>query len=164
MDRPKKILCLGSALAALCMGAAASAGEMGAVSKSTVTISLTVAPHLDVRSSAAGSASPSAGSSQKYGFCVSANTPTKEYGVTLATAGEGRGGSSETLPVLEWAGAPDVSNATQIVAGEPVTGFIAAGLDCSADNRVNATLIVRPPSGGAAGRVDSEATLLIVPE
>lgn len=162
MDRPAKVLSIASALSALSIGAPASAGEIGATSSATVTISLTVAPHLDVRQISVDMG-PAAGGTRTYGFCVSANTPTRRYGVALG-APQDDSAADQASPVLEWAGAPDVSKGSPIGTREPVARFLAGARNCSGEGSANATLIVRSPSGSSAAQSFPPATLLIVPE
>jgi len=156
VDGRVRIVRLGSALAVLCVAATARAGEIGPTSKATVTISLIVAPHLEVRAVDAGSAPASAGPLRTFAFCVSGNTATREYGVRLAADG----GSSER-PALEWADGANVSGGTSIGTGEPAAGFVASSAGCNPGSRANATLIVR---SSPAAEQPSRPTLLIVPE
>jgi hypothetical protein len=161
VDRPAKVLRTASALAVFSFGAAASAGEIGPTSSATATISLTVAPHLDVRETTAAAGPAAGGGARTYRFCVSANTPTRLYGVTLAASAEGDSSPDVASPLLEWAGESDVSNGRRIGTGEPETGFVAA--DGSCGGRSNAALIVTTPAGHPVAQSFSQ-TLLIVPE
>jgi len=160
VDRPAKVLRIASALAVFSFGAAASAGEIGPTSSATAAISLTVAPHVDVREIMAAAGPAASGGARTYRFCVSANTPTRLYGVTLA-ASEGDSSPEEAPPLLDWASGPDASNRSQIRAGGPATTFIAAARRCAGES--NAALIVTPPTGQGA-RQSFPQTLLIVPE
>ena len=161
MDRPAKVLRTASALAALSFGSAASAGEIGPTSSATATINLTVASHLEIRQTAAATVPAAGGGARTYRFCVSANTATRLYGVTLAASAEGNSSPHETSPLLEWAGESDVSSGRRIGTGEPVTGFVAADGSCGGGS--DATLIVTTPAGHPAAQSFSQ-TLLIIPE
>lgn len=143
-------------LAPACAAGPALAGEIGPTSRATATITLTIAPHLEVRSTGiAGPESP-AGGLRSYGFCVSANTPGRAYGLSLEPG-------AAPPPPLEWAGTSDRAGAVPIPAGQVIDGFTASARPCSAGSPATATLIEAPAPEAGRGS-PSQATLLIVPE
>jgi hypothetical protein len=151
------ILRIAAILFPACAAAPAFAGQMGATSRATATITLSVAPHLEVRSAAGANPASGPGASREYGFCVSANTPTGAYGVSFEPGAGASGRDGAAAIAVEWAGVP-------IPAGAPVGGFVASARPCSARRSATATLILRRPAGTTSPGAVSPATLLIVPE
>ncbi len=158
------------ALAAICAPAQASAGEMGPSSRGTITISLSIAPRMDVRtmsvSELAGTEAKPLARSQA--ICISANTPTRAYGVSLLTSsawnGPGQGSSGRYF--VEWIDEAGKFAGARIQPGSTVTGFVAQEGGCTARSSPSARLVIRPLPETAAGVEGSPAaaTLLIIPE
>lgn len=142
------------------------ASEIGPISRATVTISLSIAPRVEVQ----GIEEANLTEGQARALCVSANTATRGYGVSLLTSPavtDPAWGEGSSRPIaIEWAGGSAASPIRRIAAGSTVTGFVAGPGHCTAGSAANASLIVRSLSAGATtgpGR-ETIATLLIVPE
>lgn len=147
---------------------AATAGEIGATSRATVAISLTIAPRVEARSMSGGhgTAAPSAITSTSRAMCISANTPTRSYGISYVAPSPNTGSSAQgPTPVrLEWAAEPGTSKGDPIPPGGTVTGFVAPQAGCGAGGD-DATLIVSPvKSAGSDQAPLAPVTILIVPE
>jgi hypothetical protein len=156
-------------LAAAGAASQGSAGEIGLTSRETVAIRLSIAPRVEVRGLAdlqtdSGKASTSP---EGRAICVSANTPTRSYGVSLLAPPGARGpgpGRAATPPVfIEWVGDGRRSPGTEILPGSTVTGFIAPQSPCTPESAPNARLIIRPAAKDMPPQA-AAATLLIVPE
>jgi hypothetical protein len=162
------LICAAAGLAAACTASEASAGEIGANSRETVVISLSVAPRIEVQGIAdlESGGRPPDSTGQGSGICVSANTATRGYGISLIVPA----GAIDPAPgagrvAILWSGQPAGSGAAQIPAGGTVMGFVASASPCTARSDPNARLIIHSLAGAPRGEAGSAAaTLLIVPE
>ena len=158
------------ALAAIFAPVQASAGEIGPSSRGTINISLSIAPRIDVRTvSDANFAGTRAGPDpQSQAICISANTPTRAYGVSLlsSTASNGPALQSSGRYFVEWIDEPEKSAGARIQPGSTVTGFVAPRGRCTALSSPSARLVIHPLPQAASDAQGSPAaaTLLIVPE
>lgn len=158
------------ALAAIYAPAQASAGEIGPSSRATISISLSIAPRIEVRTMSdaelAGTGANSLAESQA--ICISANTPTRAYGVSLLTssASNGPGQGSSGRYSVEWIDEPGKSAGARIQPGSTVTGFVAPQGRCTARSSPSALLVIRslPQTAASAEGSPAAATLLIIPE
>lgn len=167
MARRLKLLCQMTTAAVAAMAASeVRAGEIGPNSRATLAISLSIAPRVDVQ----GLSQADLPTDQRRTLCVSANTPTRGYGVSLLTSSVTAGSASkETVDrsiAIDWASASGESPVRRIFAGSTVMGFVAGPGHCTNQRVPNASMIVSTLPAAAASRAgtDTIATLLIVPE
>ena len=155
-------------LGATCAPAQASAGEIGPSSRGTINISLSIAPRIEVRRISDARLAGANPVAEGEAICISANTPTRAYGVSLLTSAASNGpgqGSSERY-FVEWIDEPGKAAGARIQPGSTVTGFVAPRGRCTALSSPSARLVVRPLPQMARGAEGSPpaATLLIIPE
>lgn len=99
-------------------------------------------------------------------MCISANTPTRSYGISYVVGSASSGLNAEdTIPVrLEWASETGTSKVNPIPPGATVTGFVAPQAGCGAGGS-DVTLIVSALKSAGGDRAPlAPVTILIVPE
>lgn len=143
----------GVALLALAAAAKAeSDGQVGAVSRGTVSISLSVAPRLGAERSAAA-----AGDSGSQPFCIWSNAAVGTFTLSASEVSRGRGSPGHSYE-LEWSGpgAPLVMRPGTILAGLPAR----SPEECRSEAIAGGGLLVRQPAASATP--GGSAMLLVI--
>jgi hypothetical protein len=163
-----RFMVLGLAAAA---ASPALAGEIGATSRAALTISASVAPRFEIRDTGSQpDQSISSAWSLSRGICISANTPTRMYSLTLLSLGAQSARSSSPDPgsrplSLQWTSLERPGERADVSPGATAGEFLASGEACGAANIANAKLSINlAHSSDGAWAAPEFATLIIIPE